>query len=219
MNKIFLLVIGCLFLVNISSYAGELYETEEYLAAINVDNPYGDIPPVVDSDFDSFSGGGEESNPRTGNPAPNTGPSNSGGGDNSGSYGEGNFNQFFGFDSGSWTTGTKNQTAIETKDYLTQAILTNAGGFILYRNRGKRYAQTKETTCLESVSALSIVPHRIRAVWDKQVAYKKIQRAVKTPFERCYTATVISDDYFGDGFETFVSITNLSAVTVFNLCA
>ncbi|MDR2115375.1 MAG: hypothetical protein LBP87_03230 [Planctomycetaceae bacterium] len=221
-----LLFIVCVFLIivvpcflSFPVYAGELYETEEYLSAINVDNPYGDNPPpVVDTSPQSPLGSppsnGNPSGPRNNDPVPDADPGNSSGGN--GSYGGGNFNQFFGFDQssqqGSWQrsqqgsqqSDTKSQEA--TRDYLTQAILTNTGGFLLQRSRGKRYGQQKtQTGYFGDVFTVSVVSQRVREIRDKQVAYKKIQGAVKTPYERCYKTTFVADGCWCDGCEVSVS--------------
>jgi hypothetical protein len=216
MNKILLII--CLFVIVIPVYAGDLYETDEYLSAINVDNPYNDnSPPVMDSGLGTSSNGGNSPDPLPKEPvpdSPDTSPDNSG--DNRFDFSGKNFNQFLNFGSNSWATGTKNQNATKTNDYLTQAILTNNG--TVYRSRGKRYEKTKETFYgIENLQMVSIIPYRVRKIRDEQVAYQKIQRTVKTPFERCYTATFISDDYLGDGFASFVFEMNFSTVTMLSL--
>jgi hypothetical protein len=220
MNKLFLFV-GCFILSVTPVFAGELYELEEYLSAINVDNPYEDVPPITDVRPPAEPSSDKPPDTPPNDSVPDSGQGSSGSGDNSDSYGSGNFNQSFGFGfgQGSQTNqNNQNRKTTEVRDYLTQATRTNLGGFSLYRSRGKRHAQTKETACLENVFALPKIPHRVRKVRDKQVAYKKVQKSVNITFEGCFKAALVSADYLYDGFEAAVFVADTSAVTVFNLC-
>jgi hypothetical protein len=208
------------FFILVPIYAGELYETEEYLSAINVDNPYDSGGPTVGTPDGSPPSGGSPFSP-TDDPVSDVGPS-SGGGDSSGSYGGGNFNQSFGFGtiSGSWTTGTQNQNTTTTQDYLTQALFRNTGVFVFYRSRGKRHAKTAETNCVGDVQTVSIISRRVRKIRDEQIVYQKIQRAIKTSFARCYQTTIISDTCTFDGFTISVfEISDIKAATMFCLSA
>jgi hypothetical protein len=208
-------LINCLIVVPV--YAGELYETEDYLSSTIGINPYDDGPPPVGlPDFPSFSGNSPFS-PHPNNPLPDNSPDN-GGSSDSGNYGNGNFNQLFGFDNQSFWTNydNRNQTVIEIRDYLTQAILTNRGHFV--RNRGRYAEQTQEITG-KNIGTLSVFSRFLRKTPDKQITYKKVQKSVKTPFERCYQTTFISADYLCDGFETSIFEMSFSAVAVFNFSA
>jgi hypothetical protein len=213
---VLILIISCLIVLPV--YSGELYETQDYFSSTIGIKTYDYVPPPVGSpDFPSFSENSPFS-PHPDNPVPDNSPDNNGGSSDFGNYGNGNFNQLFGFDNQSFWTNydNRNQTVIEMRDYLTQAILTNRGHFV--RNRGRYAKQTQEITG-KNIGTLSGVSRFLRKTPDKQITYKKVQKSIKTPFERCYQTTFISADYLCDGFETSIFEMNFSAVAVFNFSA
>jgi hypothetical protein len=208
------------FLVCLPIFAGELYEMEDYLASTIGMNPYdGDWGSPVDTLGSPPSSDNFPSYPLSNDPIFDNGPSGSGS-NNSG--GGGNFNQFFGFNTtfSSWTNyGNRNQSNSETKDYLTQAILTNFGGLILFRRRGKYEKATFHG--IEGIQAVSIFSRYIRKVWDKQIAVAKITRTFKiqgTRFDSCFDVSV--NDFNIDNKNADMLMNScLSMISNFMFCA
>lgn len=195
-------------LVYAQSYAGELYELEDYLEATTGDNPYDDPPPPVRSpDVPSPTGSGPFSplpnEPVPSNPDNPNSPTNG----NSGFYGNGNFNSF-GFDNQSFWTNRGNQNQ-GTRDYLVMAILTNKESLV--RSRG-RYAKKTGTIFGKNVETVSAVPRFFRKTPDKQVAYQKVQKSIKTPFERCHKTFNVSPSYCYNGIENAFSLTKQNSL-------
>jgi hypothetical protein len=184
------------------SYAGEMYETEAYLTATTGEYPYGDPPPPVRSPDLPLPDNGP-SNIGPNEPVPNS-PDNPNNPDDGGSGSNGNFNSFR-FDNQSFRTnqGNSQSNTNGTRNYLITAILTTGESFV--RSRG-RYAAKARTVFRQDVEAVSALPRLFRKVQDKQIAYKKVQKAVKTPFERCNKIVNVSPSYcyndIKDGFST-----------------
>jgi hypothetical protein len=218
LNKLILGFASWLVFTALPIYAGELYELEEYLSAINVDNPYGDTggggAPVGNGS--PFSPDGGSRNAPTSGPALSNGGSGGGGIGNWSSFGGGSFNSLSNpFSTSRWQPQRSNQSQgkTNTRDYLTQALLTNTGGLVLRRDKGTRHAKkATQAFCFEDIQAVSVIPRRIREVWDKQIVHQKVQRAVKTPYERCYQTTLIADGYICDGFTLSVSSLSMPAL-------
>jgi hypothetical protein len=211
MTNKFLLFVGCVLILLTPVTAGELYEVEDYLSATIGINPYGDGPPPVNTPRTPTSPSPSDNpfNPSPNDPAPVNSPPTPNSGD-SGSDGNGNYNQIFGFgnqSSGSWTVGTKsgtqNRQTSETRDYLTQAILSGNGTII--RSRGK-YARPENITKpkVESVPQVSAIPRLFREASDKRIVFKKIQKAIKNPYAGCYSTAFVVNDCSCDGYSLAV---------------
>jgi hypothetical protein len=172
-NKLVLFV-GWLAFMALPVFAGELYETEEYLSAIDVDDPYGDGGAPVGYGGSPSSSGGGSFNSSFDGPVAGNGPGDSGVGNNSGTSG-GSYNSLPNTGNTSHWTAQDNQsrTTNGSQDYLTQALLTNAGGFVLQRSRGKgkRY-ETAQVNHVSDLQSVSITPRLVRKTLDKQIAYQ-----------------------------------------------